>query len=732
MKKTLRIFLLALLCLCMVCCSENSETRDIDSSLKEGAIQETDLRAVTSLYSPDLPDGDMEAVYYRDGSVEVTLLDDNNQVTLYRINIETGKTETFFVGDRTDASYRMGNDGQTLWRMGAETHWIDKENYQADVQHYFELLNQSGETETSVMIDLNLYPRTTWLVDENNGIWCVAIDFGAGLDSKLYHFTADGTMLLDVGSTEVGVDFSSINDMLLLEDGTLLILTDDSLSFWKDDAMVAQCEAGSGSLISTCDMVYWAATGIEDSLFLIDLEKRSIGQALSSLYGASYVFAGGNAYDCILVTGEKVLGLDIGVGATELYDSPVTNMTLLDFICAIDEDTLLMSTYSGLTYSHVLTQIGMMDENSVPEKNTLILATVSGSTQFSCFDEWISYYNQHSTEYQVQVVEYEDEATLALALSTGEQIDILAWGAESGFYTTCQQRGYLKNLNELNTAGEILSDLIPAYRVSAEESDGGLYRLSSTITLSMLVGRREYAGAGNLSSSTLSDMGDNLKDGMYLMEGGWETALRSFLSLNQFVDYENASCNFTCQEFYDLLALIRDQFTKTGQVQSDVGEWISDRAAIQAVAINDIYSYWLEPLAENEFSVLSLNDLGVKVLFDHSYSILETSTYPEAAWGVIQVLLSSGFQRHSLSLPVSQSALENQFNTAITNENITIAEADQLRSMLEGSLYLGYTDEAIFEIVYEEAQSCFSGDKSPENAAGVIQSRVSIYLAEQS
>lgn len=722
---------MTLLYLCLVSCGENA-TSNVGGSADTAEIQTTDLVAVTSLYSEDFPDGIIEKIDYQDRTVIVTLLDDNNQASLYRINIDTGGTEVCSVGDWTSSTYCMGNSEDLIWRLRPEYTWIDKENYQADCQYYLERMNQKGDIKATVLPEKNLYPRE-WVVDEDGGIWCVAIDLTGNLDSKLYHFAADGTTLLDIGATEADIDFDSINDICLSTDGTLLVLTDDYLSFWKDDVMLSKSDAGPGSLIEAPSGLYWAATGAEDSLFPIDLETHSIGASVSSLYGASDVYTGDGIYDCILVTAEKVLGLNIAEGATELYDSPVTNMTLLDFICAIDGDTLLMSTHSGLTWSYVLTQIDMMDENSVPERKPLILATVSGSTQFYCFDEWISYYNQHSTEYQVQVVEYEDEAALALALSTGEQIDILAWGSESGFYKRCWQRGYLKSLYDFTDADEKLSDLILAYRLCAEEPDGGLYRISSSIGLYMLVGRTSYVGnAGNLSSSDLKDFAESLPENMNLMDGGWETALRSFLSLNQFVDYENESCNFTCQEFYDLLTLIQTQFTEHGRSYADVGEYISEQAAVQSVSIQGIYDFWLEALAANEFTPLSISNLGTKVTFEDSYSITTASEHPEAAWDFIQIMLSYDVQKYPVFLPVNQCVMDNRILGALENENIDITVAEQIQTLLEGTLYLGYTDETIFGIVYEEAQACFLGEKSPEEVAQVIQSRCNIYLSEQS
>lgn len=731
MKKTVQIILMTLLCLCVVSCGANAEI-SLDISFNEGIIQSSNLCAVTSLYEACLPEGTIKKIGYRDKMVDITLLNEKNQATLYRVHIDTGAKEVRFVGDGATSDFCMGNDGNTVWRLRQEIIWIDQENYQADNQYYLELLDHNGDVKLAVRLEMNLFPRK-WLVDENGDIWCVAVSFGEEQDSRLYHVSKTGAILLDIDVAEAEIDFSSIEDMCLAGDGTLLVLTEECLSFWTEDGMASKCDAGSGALIETPSGLYWAATGAEDSLFPIDLEEHSIGASVSGLYGAIYVYPGDGIYDCILVTAEKVLGLHIGEGARELFASPAGNYTLMDFVCALDENTFLMSTYNGMLNSYVLNQVSLLEESSVPKKTTLVLAMVEGTTQFHCFDEWIAYYNQNTADYQIQVVEYEDEGALALALSTGEQIDILAYGAESGFYKGCWQHGYLKNMYEIIDADAAISDLVSAYRLCIEESDGGFYRISSSFWLSMLVGRTQYVETpGKLSAVALGELAESLPENMNLMDGGWEQALRSFLVLNQFVDYEQGCCNFNCQEFYDLLALIRDQFTEYGRSYTDVGEYISEQAAVQSVAIQGIYDFWLKPLAEDEFTPLTITNLGAKVILEDSYSIASASEHPEAAWDFIRILLSPGVQKNSVFLPVSQLELDNQIQDALVNENITAMVAEQIETLLEGALYLGYTDETIFSIVYEESQACFSGEKSIEEVAQVIQSRCSIYLSEQS
>ena len=77
--------------------------------------------------------------------------------------------------------------------------------------------------------------------------------------------------------------------------------------------------------------------------------------------------------------------------------------------------------------------------------------------------------------------------------------------------------------------------------------------------------------------------------------------------------------------------------------------------------------------------------------------------------------------------------LENQLETLRNDPDKLVTEEDIeqfLNTLLETELYI-YSDSTISEIVLEEAIPFFMGTKEAREVAKLIDSRVSLYLAEK-
>jgi ABC-type glycerol-3-phosphate transport system substrate-binding protein len=96
-------------------------------------------------------------------------------------------------------------------------------------------------------------------------------------------------------------------------------------------------------------------------------------------------------------------------------------------------------------------------------------------------------------------------------------------------------------------------------------------------------------------------------------------------------------------------------------------------------------------------------------------------------------------EAEGLGLPIRKSALTRLTEDDITllaqacgvsRETIEDLEAQAIQTIESASVLSG-GGASVISILWEEAQGYFAGDKTAEQAAENIQSRVSIYLAEQ-
>ena len=91
-------------------------------------------------------------------------------------------------------------------------------------------------------------------------------------------------------------------------------------------------------------------------------------------------------------------------------------------------------------------------------------------------------------------------------------------------------------------------------------------------------------------------------------------------------------------------------------------------------------------------------------------------------------------------IPVLKERFERAVNATVTNQrdqqqNMDIfneSDAEILREQVYNTRKLVHKDEALRAIIQSGAAAYFEGQKSVDEAAAQIQSRVSIYLAEQS
>ena len=136
-----------------------------------------------------------------------------------------------------------------------------------------------------------------------------------------------------------------------------------------------------------------------------------------------------------------------------------------------------------------------------------------------------------------------------------------------------------------------------------------------------------------------------------------------------------------------------------------------------------------------------------------------SSKQKDACWSFVRRFLLDDYQDSvNMYWPVSIDALDKMANTAMeplyyTDENgnkvedhvvmniggenielprISDTEVDQLYAFLKTLKTEAYYDASIENIIVEESAAFFAGQKSAKDVAGVIQSRVQIYINENS
>ncbi len=241
-----------------------------------------------------------------------------------------------------------------------------------------------------------------------------------------------------------------------------------------------------------------------------------------------------------------------------------------------------------------------------------------------------------------------------------------------------------------------------------------------------------------------------------------ETWMRNFQTGT--INRETAECYFDSPDFVKLLEELNripqgDEFYLT--MNDNYGfnyktNWTEDRVLFMSndisitdpIAIRTIRRYYFgdADITLTGFPMVQVEniDRGNGGVFNTGFtvSINAQSAEKEKIWDFMKHLLSEEYQK-KLSMPIHRGALEFQIEQA--EHNVTFMafgemfvgaleswESDILRDYIEGVRTCSYYDYRVHDILLEEAEKMLAGDQTPQECAEMMQSRVSIYLSEQS
>lgn len=299
---------------------------------------------------------------------------------------------------------------------------------------------------------------------------------------------------------------------------------------------------------------------------------------------------------------------------------------------------------------------------------------------------------------------------------------------------------------------EYLPNFFEAY-----ESGDELLRLGTGFHILTYAAKTAHVGdRQSITPSELSELAATLPEGMELYEVYDKTIMASNYfhgGQNMYIDREKAKCYFDTPEFIDMLELfaaIPDNY------RSSLTElcYREDKVLLCSTSIDDPIDYHAlarTTFANEEFTLIGYpmnSDDGNGGIFGTNFtvSLNAHSKQQAAAWDFMKYLLSEEQQKKSSCMPVHLPSLEYKMELATkqtmaktyfngTEVNIGAATEEEMATLMEyikGIETSYYHDRNIYNIIMEEAEMCFSGDCTAQEAAKKIQSRVDIYINEQS
>lgn len=613
-------------------------------------------------------------------------------------------------------------------------------------------------------------------------------------ETKLYHLNSDGTITAEADLSESMQD-DYITSVLIDSGGIIyacgyskIAVLDRSLSLIN--TITPDGSGVSGIALSSKGDIITALYG-SDKLYTVDAEAGELTEICAIKSGDYISLINGGDKDIYYYDNNGVCGVDLSSGESEQlikwldcdivgYGVSEVYRTGADFIVntgmgagfvvngGSDSESSTNSAYLGQSG---FTKLTRTEGSALTDKIVLEFAALYLSSDMQTA---ITGFNRTSDKYRINVTDYsqyntdDDEAGLTklnteiIAGNVPDIIDLTGLSAEKYI-----NLGLLTDLYELmDNDSEINRDDFMTNILSALETGEKLYQIVPSYGISTVVGRTDDVG---------SDMGWTLSEYEALM-AGQEENVSSFanmtssdylskmleVSADSFIDWDTGTCSFDSDAFIELLEAAAKyprevDETDPGYVDSLV-QLYNGTAILDASELYSEFSIQMyEALLGGEITYIgyptSDGKGGNSILPSSTLGISDSSENKDGAWEFLKYILSDNFQSSITDgFPLRSFSLYTKLSSFLSSDDesamigiytdsgpITIEltslpeEAiEKLTKLIASTDAVSRTDYTLSDIVLEEAGSYFSGSKTAEAAAKVIQDRISTYISEQS
>ena len=616
--------------------------------------------------------------------------------------------ENLYTGwfDGTEAE--MKSDSPASW-----------EKYRNVQEYYIRRLNEDGSEQDCVKLDYSF--EDSWV----NFSTCVFQEDGSMLvagDQGVFAFAPDGSLTMQISSADVYPD-----RILRLRDGSLAVIG------WGDGGA---------------------------ALYPLDLEKKILGEAVKIPSDAYNPMRGDEKYDLYYVSGVYLYGYNIAEERKDKLlnwlDVDINSGNLSDVY--FREDGSLMCVLTRYRNDKVQTELARVFQapyDSVPHKETLTLAVIYG---YDIYDAVVEF-NRHSDKTRIQVLDYSEyndqenedydagRTKLLTEIMSGQMPDLLCLSQMP--YRQLAAKGLLEDLypyldSDKDYKREDYFDNV----LKALEVNGGLYQITSSFNVATLIGATSVVGdKPGWTYQQLQDALATMPEGcqamdMYTTRGD---LLQTLLctDLNHYVDWANGKCNFESQEESSATRIAEGRQMLTTAYLYSVDSMIWNDAQFG----KDGCTYIGYPTNDGVGSFMSL---------ESGYAMSAKCADKEAAWSFLRTFLDEEKKVYQDKLkdamtvnyekdengefvldengekkPISIGGFWQEDGTEYQVYAMTQEQADKLWEAVTTCNKVLEQDDAIYTIVFEQAQAFYSGQKTAEEVARLIQSKVTIYVNEQ-
>ena len=572
------------------------------------------------------------------------------------------------------------------------------------------------------------------------------------------------------GNIEKQLDFGDLwfNSPLFDQEGNINVLT----------------YGETGQEIRTIDA---AEAKLLDSAIKLDDDLMSTG-SISNGYG-DYKFLVSTSTDLFGLkedgTSEKIINWT---------DSDI-NGSAVRSVIPMDDGSFIAVLNGYMTGESSIMRLTKGDENA-PEKQIVTIgvsyADSTITSKITDFNKSNSDYRFKVVDYSKYYEYDEDSQKMTNTAESQMKMDIVSGNApdilvlDPSYIQSLAAKGTFVNLDEyIDKDSDLSRDDLVSNVIKLGEVDGKLYSLSPGFYINTLACKSKFYEKDSWTVDDFIETVKKLPEGMKMFQ--WQNTKEeafSYLSLNglDFIDFKTGTCSFDSPEFINVLEFCntlpeeeeeRDWSTMSDAEMKEESELQMNGVRNEKVFLYDMYlsdfqSYVQAKGSQFEGSEMNLigyptaNGSVARVFGMNSFCILNSSEHKDICWEFIKQFFTEDYQTSQFfyGVPGLKKVLDKKLDETMEDPywvdengkkntykntyqidgktveipNLTKEERDELAAYIESiGAGIGYSyNEEIDGIINEEVTAYFKGERSAQEAADLIQNRVSILVSEQS
>lgn len=410
-----------------------------------------------------------------------------------------------------------------------------------------------------------------------------------------------------------------------------------------------------------------------------------------------------------------------------------------------------------------------MRTEDAPQKENMVLAAVNRGSSLTAL---AVKFNRSNNQYHLTVKNYETLTDLYNAILAGEAMDIIDLSGVNA--QRLSRQGVFEDLAPWLEQSEDFerSDFVDGI-LGVYTFDGTLVGIPESFTLQTVVG--DGISGGGLSLEGLLAVAQS-NPGALPFDGITKEEMMQYLMMfneDTFIDRDTGECHFDSDTFKELLELVKrfPDDAEGGQGEDSLPVKIHNGQVLFAIAdIDELRSLQLyEGMFEENGTCIGFptedGEGGTLLFTENAFGITAASKNKSGAWKFIESVLkrrdTDNMEREEVSalysfhrgFPALRKTLDMVAEYRIEEDGKTLPDRfpvdifedgwefqyhaltwDEINATLDllkkatPAFYV--EDDAITQIINEEAQAYYSGQKSVEDAADVIQNRARIYVSE--